>query len=186
MHDVIAASEYCLSTKGSSQPKRSDPSERHHYYGGVATIKSVPLLQCFKSITGDHHHDLLSYEIHTHTYTVTGGNFHRYSTHTHTHTPVPSKVHVRRQRLPKNWKTRSDACSGGEGRDCGVGGGGSGGDHGGGDDDGGGGGFIGELDLAVGRTVNVWGRKIKLVGCDPFTQAYYRCVLVRRPVSELS
>ncbi|CAN0461604.1 unnamed protein product, partial [Hapterophycus canaliculatus] len=34
--------------------------------------------------------------------------------------------------------------------------------------------YVGELDLAVGRTVHVWGREMKLVGCDPFTKAYYR------------
>ncbi|CAN0460980.1 unnamed protein product, partial [Scytosiphon promiscuus] len=34
--------------------------------------------------------------------------------------------------------------------------------------------YVGELDLAVGRTVHVWGREMKLVGCDPFTRAYYR------------
>lgn len=73
-------------------------------------------------------------------------------------------MHVRRQRLPKHWKSRKDVYCGGEGAVAGVGGGEGGND------------FVGELDLAVGRTVNVWGREMKLVGCDPFTQAYYRCV----------
>lgn len=54
----------------------------------------------------------------------------------------------------------------------------SGGEGGVADGDGGDGGnaFVGELDLAVGRTVHVWGREMKLVGCDMFTQAYYRCI----------
>eukprot|EP00752_Nemacystus_decipiens_P017835 g15991.t1 len=73
-----------------------------------------------------------------------------------------SMVHVRRQRLPKDWKARSDVYSGGEGGEA-NGDGGDGSDA-----------FVGELDLAVGRTVHVWGREMKLVGCDPFTQAYYR------------
>lgn len=33
---------------------------------------------------------------------------------------------------------------------------------------------VNELDLFVGGTVNVWGRKIRLVDCDPFTKEYYR------------
>lgn len=70
------------------------------------------------------------------------------------------KIHVRRQRLPKDWTTRTDVNSGGEGQEA--------------DDGSGGGGFVGELDLAVGRSVYVWGREMKLVGCDPFTKAYYR------------
>lgn len=38
--------------------------------------------------------------------------------------------------------------------------------------------FIDELDLAVGRSVHVWGRKIALVGCDLFT-IYFPLVLLR-------
>ncbi|CAM9276231.1 unnamed protein product [Ectocarpus sp. 4 AP-2014] len=71
-----------------------------------------------------------------------------------------SVIHVRRQRLPKDWTTRTDVNSGGEGGEA--------------DDGNAGGGFVGELDLAVGRSVYVWGREMKLVGCDPFTRAYYR------------
>lgn len=70
------------------------------------------------------------------------------------------KIHVRRQRLPKNWTTRTDVNSGGEGGEA--------------DGGNGCGGFVGELDLAVGQSVYVWGREMKLVGCDPFTRAYYR------------
>ncbi|CAB1110814.1 unnamed protein product [Ectocarpus sp. CCAP 1310/34] len=64
------------------------------------------------------------------------------------------------QRLPKDWTTRTNVNSGGEGGEA--------------DDGNACGGFVGELDLAVGRSVYVWGREMKLVGCDPFTRAYYR------------
>lgn len=64
--------------------------------------------------------------------------------------------------MPKDWKARNDVYSGGEGGEADA-------DGGDGSDA-----FVGELDLAVGRTVHVWGRELKLVGCDPFTQAYYR------------
>lgn len=83
-------------------------------------------------------------------------------------------MHFRRQRLPRDWKVRTDVYSGGEGGAVD----GDGGDRGNG--------FVGELDLAVGRTVHVWGREMKLVGCDPFTQAYYRCEasVTREPSSK--
>lgn len=77
------------------------------------------------------------------------------------------KVHVRRQRLPKNWATRTDVYSGGEGGASAADGVTGGAGVGAAD-------YVGELDLAVGRTVHVWGREMKLVGCDPFTQEYYR------------
>lgn len=74
----------------------------------------------------------------------------------------PIQVYVRRQRLPKDWKhqrlTRgpffgegeADASAPGE-ADC-----------------------VSELDLAVGKTVQVWGTELRLVGCDAFTRDYYR------------
>lgn len=67
---------------------------------------------------------------------------------------IPLQCYVRRQRLPRDWRFRESA----DDRDTDI-------DN---DND------VKELDLYVGGSVNVWGRKIHLVGCDPFTKEYYQ------------